>query len=132
VVKEKKPIHTYYDGNVQAAIESLIARHNFVVKPEELVAYELAALACSGYDPSYGNVMAQFTFPTQFKADAELVVLLGLPKANVEEGENQLVWSVQKATVVNNQVKILFLGAELEKMQTTPALLVVMSAPMTE
>jgi len=110
---ETQPIATYYDEETQKALAELIAN------PEELVAYELAAVACDNYKDEYGSVFAKFTFATPFAEGADVYVALQT------EG-----WAVQKCVVENGKVEVLFAQAELQYMDNTPALMVVMSTPI--
>lgn len=121
-------IATFFDAEVQEQLPEF--KPEAVADVNELIAYELVAVACDGYKETYGDAVASFTFATAYEEGAEVTVMLGLPKETVEENTDALTWSVQKCVVENGKINVKFLQKELVQMEEIPALLVVLSAEL--
>lgn len=122
-----QPIVTFFDAPVQDEIAKTLSAEDAA----SLIAYELIPLACKGYQPAFNNVAADMTFATLFDENEELIVLIGLPKAEADDG-NLLTWTVQRSVQLEGKVRVMFTEEELVQMESTPALLVVLSAPIGE
>lgn len=123
-----EPIATFFDADVQELLPEFKPEN--VEDVNELIAYELVAVACEGYKAEYNDAHAYFMFATTYEEGAEVTVMIGLPKEYVEENTDALTWSVQKCVVENGEIRVEFLQAELLQMEEIPALMMVLSAPL--
>ncbi len=94
---------------------------------ETAVAYELVPVAAANYEEAYGDVEVEFAFATAFEEGTEVVVLLGMPNA---EAENGMDWVVKQGVVAEGVVRVTFTQDELVRMEADNALMVIMSAPI--
>lgn len=124
VVEAEQPLLTYFPEEVQQQVVAVMPA-DFDVNAA--VAYELVPVTVANYDEAYGDVAAEFTFATAFPEGTQVVVLLGMPNA---EAENGMDWIVKQGTVAKGVVRLQFAQEELVRMQADDALMVIMSAPI--
>lgn len=125
-VAEEKPLVEFFPEEVK---QEIVAKLPETVAAEEVVAYELVPVTVENYDEKYGDIAIAFEFATVFPEESEVIVLLGLPNAEAEDG---MEWTVKTGTVANGKVSVLFTQEELARMNVEEALLVVMGAPIAE
>lgn len=123
VVAEEKAVAEYFPAEVKEEIAAALPAEATV---ETAVVYELVPMTANEYKEEYGDVEVKIAVATAFADETELVVLLGLPKA---DGVG-MDWTVKSGVVENGMVKVLFTQEELVQMETVEALIVVMGAPM--
>ena len=126
---EEKPVVEFFPAEVQQEIVAVLPEE---AAAAELIAYELVPVSVENYDETYGDVAINFEFATVFPEESEVIVLLGLPKAEVAEGEDPTEWIVKVGTVVEGKISILFTQEELVRMAEGEALMVVLGAPIAE
>lgn len=126
---EAKPVVEFFPAEVQQEIAAVLPE---TVAVEDVVAYELVPVSVDNYDEAYGDVTIDFEFATVFPEESEVIVLLGLPKADAAEGEEAIEWTVKTGTVSEGKISILFTQEELVRMNVEEALLVVMGAAIAE
>lgn len=126
---KEKPVVEFFPAEVQQEIVAVLPEE---AAAAELIAYELVPVSVENYDETYGDVAISFEFATVFPEESEVIVLLGLPKAEVAEGEDPTEWIVKVGTVVEGKISILFTQEELVRMAEGEALMVVLGAPIAE
>ncbi|MBQ7850719.1 MAG: hypothetical protein IJ343_13425 [Clostridia bacterium] len=126
---QDKPVVEFFPAEVQQEIAAVLPE---TVAVADVVAYELVPVVVENYEENYGDVVIDFEFATVFPEETEVIVLLGLPKAEVAEGEDAIEWIVKTGVVSEGKISILFTQEELVRMDVEEALLVVMGAPIAE
>lgn len=99
---------------------------------DSLVAYEILSVDCVNYKHTYGDVLVRFSFATPFKDGQTIVAMLGLERENRTNTDGyELDWVALRAEVKDGYVDITFPQVSLEVMEEHPALLAVLSEPLT-
>ena len=99
---------------------------------DSLVTYEILSVDCVNYKHTYGDVLVRFSFATPFKDGQTIVAMLGLERENRTNTDGyELDWVALRAEVKDGYVDITFPQVSLEVMEEHPALLAVLSEPLT-
>lgn len=103
-------------------------------KAEKLLIADYVPLITRNYRHTDGDAIAKFAFATPYQEGQAVVTALGLPKADAEDnGETQMVWAVQQATVrADGTVDVVFDQLALIGMDTETGLLLVYGEPVAE
>lgn len=99
---------------------------------DSLVTYEILSVDCVNYKHTYGDVLVRFSFATPFEDGQTIVAMLGLERENQTNSDgHELDWVALRAEVKDGCVDITFPQVGLEVMEEHPALLAVLSEPLT-
>ena len=126
---EKKTFISFYPLTAQREAQLLLP-DGFDM--DSLVAYEILSVDCVNYKHTYGDVLVRFSFATPFKDGQTIVAMLGLERENRTNTDGyELDWVALRAEVKDGYVDITFPQVSLEVMEEHPALLAVLSEPLT-
>lgn len=96
-----------------------------------LKAYEIIAVESANYHDTYGDVAGLIRFATPYEYDQSMVVMLGFPGEDAAEGSG-MTWMCLGAEALDDCVNVVFKQLALPEMEKQPAMLVVVSAPLSE
>ena len=126
---EKKTFISFYPLTAQREAQLLLP-DGFDM--DSLVTYEILSVDCVNYKHTYGDVLVRFSFATPFKDGQTIVAMLGLERENRTNTDGyELDWVALRAEVKDGYVDITFPQVSLEVMEEHPALLAVLSEPLT-
>ena len=100
VVAEQKAPVEYFPVEVQEKVAEILPEE---VKAETLECTEFVTVRELGYKETYGDVVVNFSFTTQYKAQQKVVVLMGFYTGEVDEAGNPIVeWMPIEATALED------------------------------
>lgn len=111
------------------------------VNVEEMIVYDVVAAMQEGYKDTYGDVVTENVFTAVYSPECSMVVMLGFPLPEEELAEveadqldqvTHFEWYVQRAESVGDVVEIAFKQLVLPRMETEPAMLLVLSEPLEQ
>ena len=100
VVAEQKAPVEYFPVEVQEKVAEILPEE---VKVETLECTEFVTVRELGYKETYGDVVVNFSFTTQYKAQQKVIVLMGFYTGEVDEAGNPIVeWMPIEATALED------------------------------
>ena len=125
----EKPFISFYPLTAQREAQLLLPDG---FDTDSLVTYEILSVDCVNYKHTYGDVLVRFSFATPFKDGQSIVAMLGLERENQADTDGHaLDWVALRVEVKDGFVDITFPQVGLEVMEEHPALLAVLSEPLT-
>lgn len=121
VMHNNSPVVDYFPADVRAQIQAKLPAG---VDIEKLSLNEFVALAVENFDSAYGNMIASFSFATQYRDGQPIVAVVGL----YADGSADVEWVVLSAEVVGGLVKVYFTEDVLSRIsEGTSASLAILS-----
>lgn len=125
---EEKPAMTWFSEALQQEAQLLLPEG---VDMKSLVIYDAVAVKSRDYKDTYGDVACEHTFASAYDPERSVVAMLGFPIQDAQEAP-YFTWYCQRADAIEDYVQIDYKQLLIPRMETEPAMLIVLSQPIGE